>query len=125
MGRAILVSVALWGAAIALFGVVGDRLLLALVLLALAGGADVVSAVFRSTIQQLTVPDALRGRLSSFNILIVTGGPRLGDARAGAVASAFSPTASVASGGVLCLAGVAIIAMTVPRFAHWELGDPP
>ena len=125
MGRAIIVAVALWGLAITLFGMVGDRLLLALVLLAVAGAADVVSAVFRSTIQQLTVPDALRGRLSSFNILIVTGGPRLGDARAGAVASAFSPTASVTSGGVMCLAGVALIALTVPRFAHWQLGDPP
>ncbi|MEA2660091.1 MAG: hypothetical protein QOF64_2826 [Candidatus Binatota bacterium] len=125
MGLAILVAVALWGGAIALFGLVGDRLWLAFVLLAFAGSADVVSAVFRSTIQQMTVPDDLRGRLSSFNILVVTGGPRLGDAEAGFVASAFSPTVSVVSGGLLCLVGVGAIALAVPRFAHWKIGDPP
>ena len=61
-GLAIIVAVAMWGAAITAFGLVGDRLLLALALLALAGGADVVSAVFRATIQQTTIPDELRGR---------------------------------------------------------------
>jgi MFS family permease len=124
-GRAIVVAVALWGAAITFFGLVGDRLWLALFFLALAGAADVISAVFRSTVQQLTVPDALRGRLSSFNILVVTGGPRLGDARAGAVAAVTSPTASVVSGGLLCVAGVALIVASVPRFAGWKIGDPP
>jgi MFS family permease len=125
MGLAIIVAVALWGAAIALFGLVGDRLWLAFILLAFAGAADVVSAVFRGTIQQLTVPDDLRGRLSSFNILIVTGGPRLGDAEAGLVASVFSPTVSVVSGGLLCLAGVAVLGLAVPGFARWKVGDPP
>jgi MFS family permease len=124
-GRAVFVAVLLWGAGITLFGLVGDRLLLALVLLALAGAADVVSAVFRSTIQQLTVPDALRGRLASFNILVVTGGPRLGDARAGAMASAFSPRVSLVSGGALCVAGAVLIAFAVPRFLNWKVGDPP
>ncbi len=124
-GRAILVAVAVWGAGITMFGLVGNRLLLALVFLALAGGADVISAVFRSTIQQLTVPDSLRGRLSAFNILVVTGGPRVGDFEAGVVAAAFSPTASVVSGGLLCLAGVGLIGTLVPRFARWQLGDPP
>jgi MFS family permease len=124
-GLAIMVAVTVWGAGIVGFGVVGDNLPLALAFLALAGGADVVSAVFRSTIQQSTVPDALRGRLSSFNILVVAGGPRLGDFEAGAVAAAFTPTVSVVSGGVLCIAGVAVMAALVPRFARWQVGDPP
>jgi MFS family permease len=124
-GLAILVAVTVWGAAITAFGLSGDRLWLALVCLAVAGGADVVSAVFRSTVQQLVVPDALRGRLSSFNIFVVAGGPRLGDLEGGLVASAFTPTVSVVSGGLLCLAGVAVIAVTVPRFARWRVGDPP
>jgi hypothetical protein len=76
-------------------------------------------------VQQLVVPDALRGRLSAFNIFIVAGGPRLGDLEGGLVASAFMPAVSVVSGGLLCLAGVAVIAVTVPRFAHWRVGDPP
>jgi hypothetical protein len=81
--------------------------------------------VFRSTLQQLVVPDAIRGRLSAFNILVVAGGPRLGDLEGGLVATAFTPTISVVSGGLLCLAGVAVVAATVPRFARWHVGDPP
>ncbi|MDQ1458537.1 MAG: hypothetical protein QOI08_21, partial [Actinomycetota bacterium] len=71
------------------------------------------------------VPDGLRGRISSINIFVVAGGPRLGDFEGGVVASAFTPTVSVVSGGLLCLAGVAVIAITVPQFARWHSGDPP
>jgi MFS family permease len=124
-GLAILVAVTAWGAAITLFGLSGSRLWLALVLLAVAGAADVISAVFRSTMQQIIVPDALRGRISAFNIFIVAGGPRLGDLEGGLVAAAFTPTVSVVSGGLLCLAGVGLIASCVPRFARWRVGDPP
>ncbi len=124
-GRAIIVAVTIWGAAIAAFGLVGNNLLLALLFLAIAGAADVISAVFRNTIQQLTVPDGLRGRISSINIFVVAGGPRLGDLEGGLVASAFTPTVSVVSGGLLCLVGVGIIATKVPRFARWHVGDPP
>jgi MFS family permease len=124
-GLAIIVAVTVWGAAIAAFGLVGANLWLALVFLAIAGGADVISAVFRNTIQQLTVPDGLRGRISSINIFVVAGGPRLGDLEGGLVASAFTPTVSVVSGGLLCLVGVGVIATTVPRFARWRTGDPP
>ena len=90
-GRAVLVAVAIWGAAIAGFGVV-PWLAGALVLLALAGAADVVSAVFRGTILQLEAPESLRGRLSSVHTAVVTGGPRLGDFEAGAVGSGVDPT---------------------------------
>ena len=69
--------------AIAAFGLSGDLLVLAVSCLAVAGGADVVSAVFRSTILQDTVPDDLRGRLSGIHITVVAGGPRIGDAEAG------------------------------------------
>jgi hypothetical protein len=124
-GLAILLAVAVWGLAIAAFGLIGDRLWLALLFLAIAGAADVISAVFRSTLQQLTVPDALRGRLSAFNILVVAGGPRLGDFEAGIAGAAFTPTISVVSGGLLCLVGVAVIAVLVPQFARWHVGDPP
>ncbi len=123
-GLAILVAVTVWGAAITAFGLVGANLWLGLALLVIAGGADVISAVFRNTVQQLTVPDGLRGRISSINIFVVAGGPRLGDLEGGAVASAFTPTVSVVSGGLLCLAGVGVIAMAVPRFARWRAGDP-
>lgn len=124
MGRAVLVSVTAWGLAIIGFGLAGDRLALALVFLAVAGASDVTSAVFRSAIQQLTVPDALRGRLSAFNILVVTGGPRLGDFQMGLVAAATSPTVAVVVGGALCVTGVSAVAALVPRFSRWRVGDP-
>jgi MFS family permease len=117
-GLAVLVAVALWGGGIALFGLT-HSLLLAFVLLAAAGTADVISAVFRGTILQSVVTDAVRGRLSAIHILVVTGGPRLGDLEAGLVASAFSPVVSVVSGGLACVAGVLAIALFMPEFARY------
>jgi predicted MFS family arabinose efflux permease len=114
-GLAVIVAVIAWGAAVAAFGLV-SWLPLALVLLALAGCADVVSAVFRSTIIQLAVPDALRGRLAGLQIAVVTGGPRVGDLEAGAVASGFGNTVSVVSGGLACIAGALVLARVLPGF---------
>jgi hypothetical protein len=114
-----------WGAAITVFGLV-SWLPLALALLAVAGAADVISAVFRNTILQLTVPDGLRGRLAAIHIGVVTGGPRLGDAEAGAVAAIAGPRVSVVSGGLACLAGVALIAWRLPELGRTaiEPSDP-
>src|SRR5581483_3457860 len=97
-GRAVIIAVIVWGAAIAVFGLV-PFLPLALVLLGVAGAADVVSAVFRNTILQSNVPDELRGRLSAVHIAVVTGGPRLGDAESGTVAALTSAPFAVVSGG--------------------------
>ncbi len=119
-GRAVVLSVVAWGLSIALFGLTSS-LPLALVLLAFAGAADVVSAVFRNSILQLTVPDRLRGRLSATHIAVVTGGPRLGDVEAGTVAALTSPTFSVVSGGLACMAGAAVIARLMPELARWTL----
>ena len=122
-GLAIIWSVVAWGAGVAAFGLVGSNLLVALVLLAGAGAADVISAVFRNTILQVVVPDHLRGRLAGIHILVVTGGPRLGDLEAGLVAAAFSPTVSVVSGGLLCVVGTAALAALVPAFRHYHAGE--
>jgi MFS family permease len=121
-GLAVLVAVAVWGAAIALFGVT-SWLPLALVLLGVAGAADVVSAVFRNTILQLAVPDALRGRLSALHIAVVTGGPRLGDAEAGAVAALAGNRVSVVTGGLGCMVGVAVVARLLPEFTRYRAPD--
>ena len=118
-GRAVIVAVLVWGAAIAAFGLV-PWLPLALFMLALAGAADVVSAVFRNTILQLSVPDGLRGRLSSVHIAVVTGGPQLGDAEAGAVAALTSPRFSVVSGGLACIVGVLVLLRLVPELARYD-----
>ena len=121
-GLAVIVAVLVWGAAITTFGLV-PYLPLALVLLAVAGWADVISAVFRNTIIQLCVPDRLRGRLQGFQIGVVQGGPRLGDLEAGGVASAFGIEASIVSGGVLCILGALVLARALPRFRKVAL-DP-
>jgi hypothetical protein len=121
---AVIWAVAAWGAAIAAFGLVGSRLPLALVLLAIGGAADVISAIFRTTILQTTVPDRLRGRLSTIHILVVTGGPRLGDFEAGVVAQAFTPTISVVSGGIACIVGAALIAAFYPGFRRYRASSP-
>ena len=118
-GWAVIVAVIAWGAAVAAFGLV-SWLPLGLLLLAAAGAADVVSAVFRSTIMQLSVPDALRGRLSSVHIAVVTGGPRLGDAEAGAVAALTTPRFSVVSGGLACMVGALVLARAFPELARYD-----
>ena len=126
-GRAVLWSVLAWGGAIAGFGVVAALpsaevlLPLALAFLAVAGAADVVSAVFRNSILQLTVPDRLRGRLSAVHIAVVTGGPRLGDVEAGVVAALTSPVTSVITGGLACMAGVGVVAKLMPAMGAWRL----
>ena len=117
-----MLAVCLWGAAITAFGLAGANLVVALVCLAVAGGADVISAVFRNTILQLSVPESLRGRLSGVHIFVVTGGPRIGDFEAGLVAQIFTPTVSVISGGLLCIAGAAGLAVAVPQFWRYRAG---
>jgi MFS family permease len=122
-GLAVLVAVGIWGACIVGFGLAGANLAVALVFLALAGGADVISAVFRGSILQLSVPERLRGRLSAIHILVVTGGPRLGDFESGIVASLFTPFVSVLTGGMACVAGVAVLGLAVPQFGRYRAGE--
>ena len=121
-GRVVVIAVVIWGVAITLFGLI-SFLPLALLLLAVAGAADVVSAVFRNTILQLVVPDSLRGRLSAVHTAVVGGGPRLGDMEAGAVASLTSVRFSVVSGGIACVIGALAIARFMPRL--WNYRDEP
>ena len=123
-GRAVIIAVLVWGAAITCFGLV-RWLPAALVLLAVAGGADVISAVFRSTILQLNVPDALRGRLMGVQMAVVTGGPRIGDAESGVVAAAFSPATSVITGGLACIGGALLLARLLPAFRRQEIAAAP
>ena len=114
-GRAVALAVIVWGLAIAGFGLATFSFPLALGLLAIAGAADVLSAVFRSTIIQLEAPDELRGRVMSIHMLVVTSGPRMGDLEATGVASLFGAQVSVVSGGLLCLLGVAVVARAFPE----------
>jgi MFS family permease len=119
LGIIVIWAVVAWGAAIALVGVVGS-LWAAAALLAVAGAADSVSAVCRSSINQMVTPDAMRGRMSSVFSLVVTSGPRLGDVESGTVAGLTSARFSVASGGLACIAGVAVVVAAFPALARFD-----
>jgi MFS family permease len=122
-GRVMLVAVAVWGAALAGFGVVA-ALLPTLACLAVAGAADTVAVVSRGTLVQLATPDAYLGRVTSVENVVGTGGPGLGNARAGAVAGLFSAPVAAVSGGLACLATVAVLAAVNPVLRRWQAADP-
>lgn len=124
-GLAVLVAVLAWGIFVIGFGLV-HSLGPALVILALSGAADAISAVFRGVILQTATPDAMRGRLQGVFIVVVAGGPRLGDLESGAAASVLSLSGAVVSGGIAVVAGVALLALAVPGFRRYRFEpDPP
>jgi MFS family permease len=123
-GRAIAACVVVWGGTIAIFGVV--RILwVGLALLAVAGAADVISAVFRQNVQQRAVPDHLQGRLSGTFFAVVAGGPRLGDLETGVAAAIGGPEFAVWSGGLACVVGVGILLWRVPELWADDGGGQP
>jgi hypothetical protein len=93
---------------------------LAVLLLAGAGAADLVSAVYQQTILQVSAPDQMRGRMQGVFIVAVAGGPRLGDLRAGVTAAAVGVTASRVGGGITCVLLVLLLAMAAPALVRYE-----
>jgi MFS family permease len=122
-GLAVVVAIAAWGVSIALFGLV-HVLWLGVILLAVAGAADMVSAIFRSTILQVATPDSLRGRLQGVFTVVVAGGPRLGDIESGSVASLTSTEFSVVSGGIACIVGLVALVARFPSFVRYDAKEP-
>jgi MFS family permease len=122
LGRIVVVAVAIWGVGIALLGLTSELWLGALCLL-VAGAADSVSAVCRSTILQTATPDEMRGRMSAIFTLVVAGGPRLGDVESGTVAAVAGTRFSVVSGGVVCVLGILPVLAAFPAF--WRYGEEP
>jgi len=118
-GVALTVAVAAWGASVAIAGL-AHQLWLAVLLLAVAGAADLVSAVYRQTILQTFAPDEMRGRMQGVFIAVVAGGPRLGDLRAGAMGAATTATISWVGGGIACVAVVIVAALAVPSFWRYS-----
>ncbi|MFF9870338.1 MFS transporter [Streptomyces sp. NPDC013953] len=122
-GLAVLLAVASWGTAIAVFGLTRN-LWLGVFFLALAGFSDTVSMVFRNTMLQAAVPDDMRGRLQGVFIVVVAGGPRLGDFLAGSVAELTTPTVAVTGGGVACVVAVSLLALRWRGFARYDARRP-
>ncbi|HEV2140120.1 MAG TPA: MFS transporter [Candidatus Dormibacteraeota bacterium] len=119
-GMGVIVAATIWGLAIIGFGF-APSLSLALLFLALAGAADMMSGVFRSVIWNQTIPDSLRGRLASIEMLSYTSGPALGNFEAGAVASIFNLRISIVSGGVMCVIGCVLCAIALPAFRAYDV----
>lgn len=118
-GLAVIVAASCWGAGIVVFGLAGG-LAVALVGLGLAGAADMISGIFRSTIWNQTIPDRLRGRLASIEMVSYTTGPLLGNVESGLAAAIAGIRASAVSGGVLCIVGVAVAAVALPAFRRYD-----
>ncbi len=114
-GAAVAIAAIGWGVAIILFGLV-HHLALAIFFLALAGMFDAISGIFRMTMWNQTIPTQLRGRMAGIEMISYLSGPRLGDTEAGLIAALFGVTASVISGGVLCVVGVAACCFYLPNF---------
>jgi hypothetical protein len=117
-GRAVLIAVTVWGFTIALAGLTRMTVLV-LLMLACAGGADMISGVYRSTIAANVTPDDLRGRVSGVEFAVYAGGPVLGDVEAGIVGGLFGVPFAIISGGLACVAGAVAFAKFVPAFARY------
>jgi MFS family permease len=123
-GRAVIVAAAVWALGIVALGF-APSLPLGLVCLAVAGAADMVSGVFRGTIWNQTIPNTLRGRLAGIEMISYLTGPLIGNARAGFMADAWSVSAAVWVGGLICLAGVALTGFVLPRFWAYRSETAP
>ncbi len=123
-GRAIVIAAAVFGGFIGLAGLMPNLWLVA-VCLGFAGAADMISGIFRTTVWNQTIPEAMRGRLAGIEMLSYSVGPLGGQVRAGAVADLWSVRGSIASGGFACVAGVAITAAWLRDFwTYDERSDP-
>jgi MFS family permease len=121
-GVALVIAVMTWGLAVAAAGL-AHQLWLAVLLLAVGGAADLVSAVYRQTILQTYAPDELQGRMQGIFIAVVAGGPRLGDLRAGTTAAAFGTTAAWAGGGVAAAVLAGVLAVAFPALLRYRPGE--
>jgi MFS family permease len=123
-GVAIAVAAATWGAALAALGLAPD-VWVGLLLLAVAGGADEASAVFRSVLWNQTIPDELRGRMAGVELLSFGAGPAAGQLRGGVVARFAGSQVALVSGGLACIAGVAAACLALPSFWRYRAAEPP
>jgi MFS family permease len=122
-GVAVAIAAACWGLALIGFGL-ASALWLALFMLALAGAADMVSAIFRSTIVFASTPEGMRGRILGIELVQVAGAPTLGNLEAGVVAALTSIRTSIVSGGILCIAGTAVACLAIPQLLRYDSREP-
>jgi MFS family permease len=118
-GRALLVAVAVWGVCIATGGLSREAVVV-LVVFAVAGGADMISAVFRSSIAANLTPDDMRGRVSGVEFAVYAGGPVLGDVESGVVGGLAGVPFAIVSGGLACVVAAGAFAIWVRGLAGYR-----
>lgn len=118
-GVCIAAAAALWGVAIIFFGLV-NNFWLALFFLMLAGGFDTISGIFRQTMWNEVIAPEFRGRLAGIEMISYLSGPKLGDVEAGLVAASFGVATSIISGGFLCVIGVGVCCIALPKFWRYR-----
>jgi MFS family permease len=118
-GRIVVIAIAVYGAATVAFGL-SKVFWLSLLLLATIGAADTVSTVIRQTIRQLLTPNHLRGRMTSINMIFFMGGPQLGEMESGVLARFIGAPLAVLTGGLGCLAAVALIALKARSLLNYQ-----
>ncbi|MFF4405731.1 MFS transporter [Streptomyces sp. NPDC001262] len=123
-GRMVVLSAAGWGGAMAMAGWM-HNIWLVLLFLAVAGGCDMISGLFRSAMWDQTIPDELRGRLAGIELLSYAVGPQLGQVRAGGTAALTNVRTSVWAGGLACLAGVGLLALSLPKLLSYDQRTDP
>ncbi len=136
-GQVIVWAITGWGLSVLVFGLVlvgagrtspahvlWPALAAALVVLAIAGACDTVSAVFRQTILQTAAPDEMRGRLQGVFTVVVAGGPRLGDLWVGTLSARVGEAWAATIGGALCIVLLWLVVRTQRRFWHYDARDP-
>ncbi|MFJ2745995.1 MFS transporter [Streptomyces sp. NPDC087440] len=118
-GRMVVLGAMGWGLSMAAIGLTSN-IWLVLLLIAAAGGGDMISGLARSTIWNQTIPEELRGRLAGIEILSYSCGPQLGQVRAGAVASWTGVRGAVWSGGAACVVAVGLLAAVLPKLMSYD-----
>ncbi len=118
-GRLIVFAALGWGIAITFFGLTSN-LILALFFLMLAGFSDMISGIFRGSIWNQTIPNHLRGRLASIEMISYLTGPMLGNAKMGVVAERFGTKTAIVSGGILSIIAVLVLAAILPKFLRYD-----
>ena len=118
-GLLVTIAAVLWGVAIVFFGLT-DSIVFALLFLGMAGFFDMISGIFRGSIWNQTIPNFLRGRLASIEMISYLTGPMLGSAKMGIVAERFGVKTALVSGGILCVGGVLTLAMFLPKFVAYD-----
>jgi MFS family permease len=122
-GRAIMLAIVVWGAAIVVFGL-SHVLWLALLMLGIAGAGDMVSGIFRLSIIQASVEDRFRGRLEGIGMAVWATGPSLGDVESGVVATLTSVPISIVSGGLVTIVGIGVLGWFAPGFWRYDARHP-